>query len=610
MQTNSSILTIHLTDVLSQQNPNLSLWQDWIHSLRAYIIIQKLPPIHVSINNGLIEINLSHLPSNQAFQLYLSPAPNSPYGQQAVIIVTKNGQPAFNPVGIEVADWQDKPMLELILLPPAIVIDCRAKAQNPGLSSEQLAYLQANGNNASIFIHGFNVPVGAYGKFSGPLQDTFGYSLYREPAALVSTPVLPELNGTGAYNWFVCMEHNLNVAAGFDGKDYSQYTRIVGIIWDGNPPSILDYIVAVKEAGVAANHLITVLKQLLQHNITVNLMAHSLGNQVLLNSLEHLGQQADYQKAIDHVIMWEAAIPDNSFSSPAVNEDFSKDYRFPNAYKSFKKGMVFFSKHDNVLGPMDKTDPDLWQKMDDPSGGIAVAGIAEIINWFDTFNIADHIKSVYNIANMFGTPFTELLKNPNYREKFYTRWITLHPANQHDVAFPSSLEQQIAHLEQVCPNPFNALTLLFDAYDKGLLRGIIQSEFDLVKLKVEQWFGLPEKWLDTLVHRAYKSPIVRDKVGNDMAALIITVMVSKGAEPRPALGYTGPLLTDPTTANMLKTGQLFVVDQTAYYFTHSALRLPSPDIMNLSYKGQLMGQGPQGLTCFGRYKNIRHSGTA
>ncbi|MDF2529899.1 MAG: hypothetical protein K0Q57_779 [Gammaproteobacteria bacterium] len=605
MQTNQSVLMIHLTDALSQQNVGQPLWQNWIHGLRAYAIIGQQAPINLSIEKGVISFDLSQLSSEQSFQLCLVPSSNSLYSDQAVNIVALNQSPIMDSAGkvkvadrvsLKASDWQNQGnQIELTLLAPAIVVDCRQGAVNPALSSEQLAYLQANGNNATIFIHGFNVPVGSYGPAMAAEQG-LGYSLYREPG------LDPNANGTGAYNWFVCMEYNLNVAAGFDGKDFSKYTRIIGIIWDGDPPSILDYILAVKEAGCAANSVLAVIKQLLQHNIHINLMAHSLGNQVLLKTIEALGQDPEYAEAIDHIFMWEAAIPDNSFSDPAVNQDFSKDYRFPNAHNAFKKATVLFSQHDNILGPVDKKDPDMWQKMQDPSGGIIVAGIAEIISWFDSFNIADHIKSVYNIANMFGTPFSELLNSQDYRKSFYQRWVTLHPSNQHSVAFPSSLEEQKAHFEQTCPDPYNALSLMFGGLEKGLLRGILDSEFDLVSLRLKQWAKLPEKWIDKLEAKPFKPAIVRDKVGNDMAALIITVFISQNAEPRPAMGYSGPLVSDAVTLSLVSSHRLFTVDQTAYYFTHSACRIPSPDVMKLTYQDQLMGNGPQAFEKFGLYR--------
>ncbi|MDF2941122.1 MAG: hypothetical protein K0R66_1764 [Gammaproteobacteria bacterium] len=591
------ILTINLSDVLSEQSAN-KLWQSWINSLRAYAIIDQQGPLDLAINNQSIKFDLAHLSSLQSFELYLVPGSNSLYGQQAVNIVALNKQPVTvtDRILIKNSDWLSSNQIELDLLAPAIVVDCRAGAPNPGLSSEQLAYLEANGNNATLFIHGFDVPVGNYGEAPG-LKD-LGFTLYRDSA------IDPSINGMGAYNWFVSMEHNLNVAAGFDGKDFSKYSRIVGIIWDGDPPSILDYIVAVKEAGLASQAVLAVIKQLIQHNIHINLMAHSLGNQVLLKALESLGQDPECAQAIDHIFMWEAAIPDNSFSDPAVNQDFSKDYAFPSAHKAFKKATVLYSQHDNILGPVDKKDPDMWQKLDDPSGGIAITSIAEIISWFDQFNIADHLKSVYNIANMFGTPFTELLKSQNNRLSFYQRWIGLHPSNQNGLAFAASLEDQKKHYEEVCPDPYNALSLIFGGLDRGLLQGIFHSEFDLLSLRLKQWATLPEKWIDKLEHKPYKTPIVRDKVGNDMAALIITVFISKNAEPRPAMGYSGPLATDPSTLALISSNRLFTVNQTAYYFTHSACRIPSPDIMKLTYQEQLMGSGPQAFERFGRYKSI------
>ncbi|MDF2691174.1 MAG: hypothetical protein K0S29_1029, partial [Gammaproteobacteria bacterium] len=105
-----------------------------------------------------------------------------------------------------------------------------------------------------------------------------------------------------------------------------------------------------------------------------------------------------------------------------------------------------------------------------------------------------------------------------------------------------------------------------------------------------------------LEHKPFKSPIVRDKVGNDMAALIISVFTSQKAEPRPAMGYSGPLQSDAVTAALISSNRLFPIDQSAYYFTHSACRIPSPDLMKLSYQKQLMGNGPQAFERFGSYR--------
>ena len=72
------------------------------------------------------------------------------------------------------------------------------------------------------------------------------------------------------------MEYNLN-AAGFDGSDYSQYTRLVGIAWQGNPSLPTDYMAATAMTDFPAKKLVAAIERLKQAGLYVNLMAHSLG---------------------------------------------------------------------------------------------------------------------------------------------------------------------------------------------------------------------------------------------------------------------------------------------------------------------------------------------
>ena len=114
-------------------------------------------------------------------------------------------------------------------------------------------YAKHNGNNITLFIHGFNVPWGAFGhsyaleqgqlkpqraamlcQDDAMMRACFGH--HYDPEALFDQQdhKATALCSSGAHKWLVHMEHNLNVAAGFDGKDYSRYTRLVGIAWEGD----------------------------------------------------------------------------------------------------------------------------------------------------------------------------------------------------------------------------------------------------------------------------------------------------------------------------------------------------------------------------------------
>ena len=146
----------------------------------------------------------------------------------------------------------------------------RAAQPRHQLTEDELNYFKHNGNNATLFIHGYNVPTGRFAKgfqwvdehgwFSNDVQlETSFYdsSLYRDQTTLsperlkafkAYAPTLkdkvPALVGTGAHRWLVCMEHNLNKAAGFNAPDYRQYTRIIMINWQGNPGMPYDYMAA------------------------------------------------------------------------------------------------------------------------------------------------------------------------------------------------------------------------------------------------------------------------------------------------------------------------------------------------------------------------------
>jgi hypothetical protein len=88
----------------------------------------------------------------------------------------------------------------------------------------------------------------------------------------------------------------------------------------------------------------------------------------------------------------------------------------------------------------------------------------------------------------------------------------------------------------------------------------------------------------------------------------------------PALGYSGPDLTDENTKNMIAEGKLIPVDLTpysptmlelitqsihpltAFSATHSYMQYPSPDIMKYAYQKHIMSGLPNtGLNQFGIY---------
>src|SRR5690554_3928408 len=69
--------------------------------------------------------------------------------------------------GVDLTVIQGERKAEAIHLPPPVIINLReaAPASEDLLTDEQLDYFQANGNNALIYMHGYNVPHGEWGRF-------------------------------------------------------------------------------------------------------------------------------------------------------------------------------------------------------------------------------------------------------------------------------------------------------------------------------------------------------------------------------------------------------------------------------------------------------------
>ena len=203
------------------------------------------------------------------------------------------------------------------------------------LCAQELDFFAAMGKNVTLFIHGYNVGFGTWPMGLSPTETTIGdqktftltpanpsVSLCRDddycktaypqvPSSALNLLNLEQRYGSNAHKWLLCMEHSLNKAAGFDGQDYSKYTRLIGISWQGDPASPLDYSVANSTTLFPAEKIFALVQQLHQHGIKINLMAHSLGNGVLMRVLDQCGANGIQ---IDHAFMWDAAIPNSCFS--------------------------------------------------------------------------------------------------------------------------------------------------------------------------------------------------------------------------------------------------------------------------------------------------------
>jgi hypothetical protein len=293
-------------------------------------------------------------------------------------------------------------MLLVETLPPALFIDLRQTV--PDLK-DTINYFKNNGNNAVIFIHGFNVSTGAYAEQILGFEDQTVWEQERNDATTVqqlfpkdsnsnrtvciTTEMLNQafpdsinpqgnditqeiklnsngtrlwvaqddtcddansvLNGSAAHLWAVHMEHNLNVATGQfkPGQDYSKYTRILNIAWQGDL-GVLNYMDSEETANAAGVLLADILNQLITAGIEVNILAHSMGNRVMMTALEELATK--YQgKKINHAFSWDAALPDTALSNDPSKDLTSKgNGSFPHAMEALEKITVLYSNNDTM----------------------------------------------------------------------------------------------------------------------------------------------------------------------------------------------------------------------------------------------------------------------
>ncbi|MBN6070207.1 alpha/beta hydrolase, partial [Aggregatibacter actinomycetemcomitans] len=167
-------------------------------------------------------------------------------------------------------------------------------------------------------------------------------------------------NGFKALAWIPNVEYYLNLAAA--GKDelsdfdlWDKYSRIVGVTWSGSVDPDMDFFLAEMYANESGRRLAGVLKQLIDENIHINIITHSLGARVALSAMNVLGDfDEDYVDKIDNLILWEAAVADNALTD-MDNYEAKKAFNpvameiFPYAWKVPKHISVLYSQEDGVL---------------------------------------------------------------------------------------------------------------------------------------------------------------------------------------------------------------------------------------------------------------------
>lgn len=572
-------------------------------------------------------------------------------------------------------------------------------AKERRLSSQQIQQIkQTNPLHPSvmIFIHGYNVGQGSYGQQlftreafgstanqvhyqgdSQPIPHPAALYFVDRPATIYRDPgYYPKpLNGSADHNWWLCMEYQLNCAAGFDGFQSTyqstnpQYTRILNVAWSGDPVSPLDYMAVEPMAAMTAMALVPTIEQLSAAGIEINIIAHSAGNIVLLQLMTLLGQH-HLTNLINHAFMWQPAMPNNVLSPHANAQDDSLTnfWQTGVAYTSTKQITVLYSHHDNVLGPIPvsidgKHHSEIVNKWRSSSDGPGMTSMALAVDMLDQqLSVPNALKSCYHVAHLFHVPFNVLLFDQSCRDALYQSLYKHHRT----VTMQLSLQSQVSAVKHEMPQAFNDLALFLSLYaaikHDGIMEFLLsahntgklaQLAYHLAPQEIAQlnqnvshalavsidheerqrvyialvqsarrrlsfaylkslWQQLEfsayefyqwSKAVDFLLHYRYlflmKEPQITFKIwqslrqhyqaphhplgimdrsrliakrGEEVAALVITVLNTPGIEPRPAMGYSGLDITDPAMRALIKQGRIRQVDQSQWLFHHSAMR--------------------------------------
>jgi hypothetical protein len=561
--------------------------------------------------------------------------PENPMGEHLIGVDTISRKQRYVPgeiltegVRLDVIPGERK--ATAIHLPPPVILNLREDASPQGdrLSPDQLAYFRANGNNALIFVHGYNVAHGDWGRFlngdrrspqwhgntrsfsRGPKWHPYKATIKQDPEALAEgypfTLDDGDVNGSGAHNWAVHMEYQLNKAAGFDGRDWMPYSRIITVSWPGDTGAT-DFLQAELKAMAAGRRLVPLLQQLQDAGVAVNLITHSLGARVALTALNILGTTGRYNW-VDHLFLWQPAVADN-----ALSNDPERDVHplglgvFPAAYKAARQIVVLHSKKDGVLGPDERFSNSWGQQIAENVSSVAISGIAGPVRKIagDLISADDPVDEV-----------TGLLLGA-YDKKWWT--------------FPSFLDNGFGPAIEALYRDYLPLT-----YDEAAetsprgyparqrrrlaLRNWARLEKDLLAEAESLWQPCidclrrgdrPPQYtlLAPLNHRASVSPELARDYLRRLRKLALNHWRPEHP-PRPALGYVGfeAVAGDKAGAErdefielQLESEKFTPLDQSKWLFSHSGMKIPSQEVFEKSFSDAIMRRIVEEGTGFGRY---------
>lgn len=532
----------------------------------------------------------------------------------------------IKPLKISVSRGQDgKSNVTAIYLPPPMLLNLRFKQK---LSSKKrkeeinkiVQQVKADGKSATLFIHGFNVPIGAIGRFPNPtelgenpaydsLKDSRGiqapYLYYgdiigqrvrnviaerrnfyeysnrttggggrdidaqlKSETQIIFNSMDTKFNGKDALAWFPTVEYYLNLAASgatsVNAKlsDWTKYSRIIGVTWSGSVDPSRTFFRAEIYANEAGRKLAKDISILLENNIQVNIITHSLGARVALAALNILGD-ANQPKKIKNLIMLEAAVADNAITANYTREKNPVAMElFPFAYKAAEYIRIMYSKEDGVLGP-DNSLLDLDDGVSDVSRGAYPLKYGVIAGKTNAFG--DYYPHGSAINNQRANAQSESVQ----------------------AQCKSYIKNKDQRFKEVCDYILKNQPSISKAQIENELKALIQNEIKMVNDDWQTELKILRPW-----SHFRRFPENEDYVKHITDILMTMVfrntwkLSSKELEIRPALGHVGDKFTAPVQKNPkllkeyppdnfisgLKEKQFFYHDQSSYFTSHSAIK--------------------------------------
>lgn len=534
----------------------------------------------------------------------------------------------IKPLKISVSRGEDgKSNVTAIYLPPPMLLNLRFKQK---LSSKKrkeeinkiVQQVKADGKSATLFIHGFNVPIGAIGRFPNPIElgENPAYDSLKDSRG-IQTPYLyygdiigqrvrnviaehrnfyeysnrttggggrdidaqlkfetqiifnsmdTKFNGKDALAWFPSVEYYLNLAASgatsANAKlsDWKKYSRIIGVTWSGSVDPSRTFFRAEIYANEAGRKLAKDISTLLENNIQVNIITHSLGARVALAALNILGD-TNQPKKIKNLIMLEAAVADNAITANYTREKNPVAMElFPFAYKAAEYIRIMYSKEDGVLGP-DNSLLDLDDGVSDVSRGAYPLKYGVIAGKTNAFG--DYYPHGSAINNQRANAQSESVQ----------------------AQCKSYIKNKDQRFKEVCDYILKNQPSISKAQIENELKALIQNEMKMVNDDWQTELKILRPW-----SHFRRFPENEDYVKHITDILMTMVfrntntwkLSSKELEIRPALGHVGDKFTAPVQKNPkllkeyppdnfisgLKEKQFFYHDQSSYFTSHSAIK--------------------------------------